>query len=130
MERDLPPRVVVTREGRGWQAEIAELGVRRRARTLYALDRRVRAVLTPGWVEYDFHTGDGALDGLVAAVRAARRVAEAAEDRAKGLTERVIALGPGLSVRDLAVLLELSHQRVHQLLRRVSQPAEGVNQAG
>jgi hypothetical protein len=122
--------VLVTREGRGWQADIAELGVRRRARTLYTLDRRVRAVLTPGWVEYDFHTGDAVLDRLVAGVRAARRIAEAAEERAKGLTEHAIALAPGLSVRDLGVLLELSHQRVHQLLRRAGHPAGGVHEAG
>ena len=130
MDRDLSPRVVVTRDGRGWRAEIAERATARRARTLYALDRRVRELLGSGWVEYDFHTGDGTVDRLVAGVRAARRAALAADDRARCLTEKVIVLAPGLSVRDLGVLLELSHQRVHQLLRRGGQPAEGVNGAG
>jgi hypothetical protein len=112
----------VTRDGRGWQAEIAERSVQRRARTLYSLDRRVRAVLVRGWVDYDFHTGDAELDRLVAGVRASRRAAQVAEDRARALTERVIARAPGLSVRDLGVLLELSHQRVHQLLQQSSPP--------
>jgi hypothetical protein len=119
---DAAPRVLVTREGRGWRAEIADRSIQRRARTLYTLDRRVRGLLVPGWVDYDFHTGDAELDRLVAGVRAARRTAQVAEERARGLTERVIARAPGLSVRDLGVLLELSHQRVHQLLQQTSQP--------
>ncbi len=122
--------MIVTHDGRGWQAEIAELGVHRRGRTLYALDRRVRELFPSGWVEYDFHTGDDTLDRLIAGVRAARRAALVAEDRANGLTRRLIQVAPGLSIRDLGVLLELSHQRVHQLLRRGGQPAEGVNGAG
>jgi hypothetical protein len=72
-------------------------------------------------VDYDFHTGDAELDRLVAAVRAARRAAHVAEERARGLTDRVIVRAPGLSVRDLGVLLELSYQRVHQLLQQASQ---------
>ncbi|TML22585.1 MAG: hypothetical protein E6G35_15325 [Actinobacteria bacterium] len=130
MAGELGPRVVVTRDDRGWRAEIPELAAQRRAGSLYALDRRVRGLLGRGWVEYDFHTGDAALDRLVAGVRAARRAAQVAEERARGLTERVIALAPGLSVRDLGVMLEISHQRVHQLLRRRGQPGEGVNGAG
>jgi hypothetical protein len=116
------PQVLVSREGRGWRAEIAELSVQRRARTLHTLDRRVRDLVGSGWVDYDFHTGNAELDRLVAGVRAARRATRIAEDRTRCLTEKVIMLGPGLSVRDLGVLLDLSHQRVHQLLQRGNQP--------
>lgn len=122
--------MVVTRDGHGWRAEIVDRHAYRRGRTLYAMDRRVRELLPPGWVEYDFHTGDDTLDRLIAGVRAARRAALVAEDRANGLTRRLIQVAPGLSIRDLGVLLELSHQRVHQLLRRGGQPAEGVNGSG
>jgi hypothetical protein len=114
--------VLVSREGPGWRAEIAELSVQRRARTLHTLDRRVRDLVGSGWVDYDFHTGNAELDRLVAGVRAARRTTRVAEDRARSLTEKVIILGPGLSVRDLGVLLDLSHQRVHQLLQQGNQP--------
>ena len=109
--------VVVSREGGSWRAEIPDLRVQRRARTLSALDRRVREQLGPGWVDYRFQTGDAALDRLVAGVRASRRAAELAEQRARRLTEQAIALGTGLSQRDLGILLQLSHQRVHQLRR-------------
>jgi hypothetical protein len=129
-EEYLGPRVVVTRQGRNWHAEIVELSAHRRARTLYALDRRIRELLPPGWVEYDFHLGESTLDRLVAGVRAARRAAIVADDRARRLTEQAIVLAPGMSIRDLGVLLDLSHQRVHQLLQRGGQPAEGVNGAG
>jgi hypothetical protein len=126
----LGPRVIVSRDGKSWHAEIADLSTHRRGRTLYALDRRVRELVPSGWVDYDFHLGASTLDRLVAGVRAARHAAIVADDRARCLTERVIALAPGLSVRDLGVLLDLSHQRVHQILRRSGQPTEGVNGAG
>ena len=130
MTGDPRPRVVVSRDGRGWRAEIAEPAIERLGRTLYALDRRIRDLLVPGWVDYEFHTGNEELDRLVAGVRAARRAADIAEDRARCLTDRAIAMASGLSVRDLGVLLELSHQRVHQLLRRGGQPGRGVTEAG
>ncbi len=76
----------------------------------------------PAQEDYDFHTGNAELDRLVAGVRAARRATQVAEARARCLTEKVIMLGPGLSVRDLGVLLDLSHQRVHQLLQRGNPP--------
>src|SRR2546427_232051 len=109
---------MVVREERGWCAELIEPRVMRRARSLYALDRRVREVLGPGWVDYQFRTGDAGLDRLVAGVRAARRAAQVAEERARELTEQVLELAGGLSNRDMGVLLDLSHQRVHQLVRR------------
>jgi hypothetical protein len=116
---DLNCRVVVTRVSNAWHAEIPKLRAQRRARTLYALDRRVRELLGPGWVDYQFRTGDPALDSLVAGVRASRRAADLAEEQARGLTGRALELAAGLSQRDLGVLLELSHQRIHQLRRAV-----------
>ncbi len=115
MAGDRNSRVVVVREGTGWRADIPDLRAWRRARTLYALDRRVRELLGPGWVDYQFHTGDAELDRLVAAVRASRRAARFAEDRARLLTEQILELAPALSQRDLGVMVELSHQRIHQL---------------
>ena len=121
MPEDLNCMVVVTRDDAAWRAEIPDLRVHRRARTLYALDRRVREVLGSGWVNYEFRTGDETLDRLVAGVRASRRAAQLAEDRAKVLTEQAVVRAARLSQRDLGVLLELSHQRVYQLRARQRQ---------
>jgi hypothetical protein len=123
MARSLSPRVLVLREDRGWRAEIPELRQLHRARTLYALDQRVRELLGPGWVDYRFRTGDPQLDELVAGVRAGRRAAAVAEEQARELTDRALDRASGLSSRDLGVLLELSHQRIHQLLKRTD-PAD------
>ncbi len=101
----------------GWRAEVPRLRARRSARTLTALDQQVRQLLSPDAAEYEFRTGDPVLDRLVREVRAGRRAARAAEEQARALTARVIAQAPGLASRDLAVLTELSHQRVHQLRR-------------
>jgi hypothetical protein len=111
----------VVREERSWRAELVEPRVVRRSRTLHALDRQVRKVLGPGWVDYQFRTGDAELDRLVAGVRTARRAAQVAEELARELTEQVLEQARGLSRRELAVLLDLSHQRVHQLVRRTDQ---------
>jgi hypothetical protein len=113
--------VIVTREANGWRAEFSDLDTVRRARTLYALDRRVREVLRSEWVDYQFHTGDPTLDRLITGVRTARRTVQAAEDRARELTDRVLEISAGLSGRDLGVMLDLSHQRIHQLLQRATQ---------
>jgi hypothetical protein len=114
-------RVRVVREEHGWRAELVEPRVVRRSRTLHALDRQVRKVLGPGWVDYRFRTGDAELDRLVAGVRAARRTTQVAEELARELTEQVLERAGGLSRRELGILLDLSHQRVHQLVRRTDQ---------
>jgi hypothetical protein len=123
MAQSLSPRVIVLREDRGWRAEIPDLRQLHRARTLYALDQRVRELLGSGWVDYRFRTGDPLLDELVAGVRAGRRAAQLAEEQARELTDQALDRASGLSSRDLGVLLELSHQRIHQLLKRTD-PAD------
>jgi hypothetical protein len=123
MAQSLSPRVIVLREDRGWRAEISDLRQLHRARTLYALDRRIRELLGSDWVDYRFRTGDPLLDELVAGVRAGRRAAQLAEEQARELTDQALDRASGLSSRDLGVLLELSHQRIHQLLKRTD-PAD------
>ena len=66
-------------------------------------------------VDLQFRTGDHVLDGLIAGVRVSRRTARTAQEQVRELTARVMARATGLTSRDLAVLLEVSHQRVHQL---------------
>src|SRR2546430_1701564 len=90
----------------------------RRRRRLVTLDQQVRDLLGTNDVDYQFHTGDGELDRLVMHIRSARLAAQRHEDRARRLTGQALALPGGGSIRDLALLLGLSHQRVHQLLRR------------
>ena len=112
-----PVVVMVSREVGGWIAEVAALGVLRRARRLVALDVQVRELLGTGDVDYQFHTGDAELDRLILRIRAARAASQLHERRAQRLTGRALALPSGGTVRDLGLLLGLSHQRVHQLLR-------------
>jgi hypothetical protein len=80
--------------------------------------RQVQKLLGADSVDYQFHTGNAELDRLVVQVRAVRSAARIYEARAQKLTERVLTLPSGGSARDLAVLLDLSYQRVHQLLQR------------
>jgi hypothetical protein len=113
-----PVVVMVSRRGTGWVAEVAALGVERKARSLVVLDRRMRALLGTDALDYQFHTGDAQLDRLVSRIRAARETAQRSEERALRLTEQALQLPSGGTVRDLGVLLGVSHQRVHQLLQR------------
>src|SRR4051812_42083425 len=126
MAGSMSPRVLVLREEGGWRAEVPDLRQLHRARTLSGLDRRIRGLLGPGWGEFRVRPGDPLLDELVAGVRAGRRTAQLAEDRARELTERVLDRTSGLSSRDLGVLLDLSHQRIHQLLKRSDPAGEGL----
>jgi hypothetical protein len=110
--------VVVTRDGREWRAEIPDLGKAHRTASLVRVDEWIRALLGPGWVNYEFHTGNAELDRRVDEVRAARRSAKVAEEQARRATRRLVADASrhiNLSMRDLAVLLGLSHQRIQQL---------------
>jgi hypothetical protein len=111
-----PVLVMVSRCGRGWLAEVAALGTVRRRRSLAALDRCVRELLGTGSVEYHFATGDARLDRLVVQIQTTRHATRRNEERVQRLVEQALRLPCGGSVRDLAVLLGLSHQRVQQLL--------------
>ena len=113
------PQVIVTRIDSHWHAKVPHLDFDRPVRTLYQLDRWVRFTFGPGWIDYRFHTGDRRLDRLVTQAREARREARRMDERARNLTLRVLAAADRsrLSTRDLAVLLAMSHQRVHQLQR-------------
>lgn len=115
------PLVRVTADERGWRAEIPDLDVSYRAPSLPRVDRWVRDLLglsLTRWVAYEFRTGDAALDRLVAETRVARFTAQLAEERARQATRDLLAHvvhHADLSIRDLAVMLGLSHQRIHQL---------------
>ncbi len=113
-----PVRVMVRRDGPWWRAEISTLGVVRQARSLLTLDRQVRQLVGTAAVDYQFRTGDTELDRLVVKIRAARLALRRHEARVRQLTGRALMLPSGASGRDLAVLLGLSYQRIHQLMRR------------
>jgi hypothetical protein len=117
-----PPQVIVTRIDRYWHAEFPYFDLAHQARTLFRLDRWVRDKFGPGGVDYRFHTGDTHLDRLIARARRARRVARLADERARQLAIQVLTTADQahLSGRDLAVLLTISHQRIHQLQRQRS----------
>jgi hypothetical protein len=114
-----PAVVMVTRTGKGWRAEVVALGVVRKARSLHGLHRQVHELLGTEAVDYEFRTGDAELDRLVRQVRLARAAIQLQEQRAQKLTGQVLTLPNGGSVRDLGILLGLSHQRVHQLLHQL-----------
>lgn len=125
-------RVIVTREDGQWLADVPDLeGTHTHARTLRALDRAVREAIVIGadlpddalgWVllDYDYRSGDAQLDADAAQLR--RRRAELAglagevEERTRELGSR--GVGAGLPVRDVAVMLGVSHQRVAQVAPR------------
>jgi hypothetical protein len=73
-------------------------------------------------VDYQFQTGDERFDRLVAGVRAGRRAIAVAEEQTRVLTEEVLRAASGYSQRDLGVMLELSHQRIHQIRQRAGEP--------
>jgi predicted RNase H-like HicB family nuclease len=124
--------VVVTREGDDWLATVPELpGAHTDARSLRTLDGYIREAIAviEGLAEgtesdlvldYEFHTGDETVDALVAEARQARHQAEAEQRRASELTIRaltqLVERSPSLSRRDTAALLDISHQRVQQLI--------------
>jgi hypothetical protein len=122
-------RVVVTRERDHWLADVPNLaGAHTFARTLPALDRAVREVIVLAadlpeeemqglCLAWEFHTGDPAVDEETARVRALRSEAERltarASDSTAAMARRLVEAG--MSVRDTAVLLGVSPQRVSQI---------------
>ncbi len=114
---EAPNVIVVSRNVEGWRALVA--GHRpMTARSLQALDRRIRAVMNGRPVSYQFRTGDEELDRLVRRLRTTRATAQRCEEKARRLVDQVVLLRAGLSQRDVSVLVGLSHQRVYQLAAR------------
>ena len=122
-------RVVVTREDGHWLADVPELpGAHTFARTLPSLDKAVREVVVLAAdlpdedmdsldLAWEYRTGDASLDQEAARVRALRAEAEQLTARASASTvamARELVLR-GMSVRDTAVLLGVSPQRVSQM---------------
>ncbi|HWE89974.1 MAG TPA: hypothetical protein VG317_10985 [Pseudonocardiaceae bacterium] len=125
-------RVVVTHEDGAWLADMPELpGAHTFARTLPSLERAVREVVVLmadlpdeaidqvdlGW---EFHTGDTILDRETARVRRLRAEAEKIHAEATASTARLARelIERGTSVRDAAVLLGVSAQRISQVAGR------------
>jgi predicted RNase H-like HicB family nuclease len=127
-------RVVVTREGAQWLADVPELeGAHTYANSLRKLDQYVREVIVLAGdlpdeamptldLEYDYRLGDEQLDARVRDIRARRVEVEELRRRLEEETEGIIGMTRAsnlvvLSQRDLAELIGLSHQRVSQLSR-------------
>ena len=127
-------RVVVTREGNHWLADVPELqGAHTYARNLPTLDQAVREVIVLAAdlpddampelvIDYDYHTGDPELDTTAVEVRRLRRQAGELAATAAAQTEQaaIRLVARGLSVRDAAALLGISPQRVSQLTAKAS----------
>src|SRR2546421_187404 len=79
------PQITVTRIESQWHAEVPALELDRQARTLFQLDRWVRCTFGPGWIDYQFRTGEAHLDRLIANARQARREARRTDERARDL---------------------------------------------
>jgi DNA-binding CsgD family transcriptional regulator len=122
-------RVIVTREGDAWLADVPELeGAHTFARTLPALDRAVREVVVMAvdrpdedmpalQLAYDYRTGDPDIDVTATEIRTLREQAGQLSATAAARTGAAAALlvDRGLSVRDIAAILGISPQRVSQL---------------
>jgi len=122
-------RVIVTREGGTWLADVPELkGAHTYARTLPALDRAVREVVVMAVdrpdedmpalrLAYDYRTGDPTVDVTAAEIRTLREHADqlAATAAARTSAAARLLIQSGFSVRDTAAILGISPQRVSQL---------------
>jgi hypothetical protein len=121
-------RVVVTREGDSWLADVPDVeGAHTWARNLPALDQAVREVIALAEdlpdgaedglaIDYDYRTGDVEIDRTTADLRASRARIEAESRRLEASTAAAARrLAKTLSVRDTATLLGVSPQRISQL---------------
>ncbi len=140
-------RVQVTREDGRWLADVVGLrGAHTYARTLATLERYVREVIVLAadleesmaeglQLEFDIATGDPQVDEATAAVRGARSDMALAAGRLQENTSRTARalVQAGWSVRDAAVVLKLSPQRVSQLTSstgdRRAKPRTGTERA-
>lgn len=123
--------VVVTREDAFWLADVPELeGAHTYSRTLAGLDRAVREVVVLAAdrpdddmpllrLDYHYRTGEPQLDDDATEVRALRAQADELSVAASSRTSRVAEglVARGFSVRDVAVILGVSPQRISQLTR-------------
>jgi hypothetical protein len=118
--------VEVTREGDLWLAAVVGLpGAHTFARSLSALHRAVAEVIVlmddlpdgaVDSVEFVYEYKVGVNDAAIARAREARIRAERAErESASAIRTAVAGLPATMSVRDVAVLLGISHQRVKQV---------------
>jgi len=132
-----PYRVVVRRDpddARFWLADVAGLeGAHTSSRSLATLDRYVREVIVlvdelPDdaedqlELEWDYRTGDSAMDKEARRLRSARAALDEAhralaEDTAQLASKLVVERG--FSVREAAALLAVSPARVDQLVRKL-----------
>jgi hypothetical protein len=113
-----PALVIVRRDAGRWLAEIAALGTVQKARTLVALDRRIRDLLGTNAIDYAFRTGNAELDRLITQIRATRAAVRQGEERIRHLARQALLIPSGGSGRDVAFLLGMSYQRVYQLMQR------------
>jgi DNA-directed RNA polymerase specialized sigma24 family protein len=122
-------RVVVTREGDSWLADVPDVGgTHTWAKNLPALDRHVREAIAlaedlPEGAEeglplaYEYSIGDPELDKLTAELRVERERVQRAERELAERTAQAAALlsARGLPMRDAAALLRVSYQRIAQV---------------
>lgn len=126
-------RAVATREGKDWLADVPELeGAHTFARTLPKLTQYVREVivLDEGLpdeamadldVDFVYLTGDPDIDRVAWQVRRDRIEIAKAEQALRSSTTATARklLGAGMSTRrDVATILDISHQRVNQIAKR------------
>ena len=125
-------RVMVTREGDAWLADIPDLpGTHTWAKNLPGLDRSIREVIAlvenlPNGAEpglslvYSYDIGDPELNAVTARLRAERARIQRAERQLAEQTAAVAAqlTQRSMSVRDTAVLLAVSPQRISQVAPR------------
>jgi predicted RNase H-like HicB family nuclease len=130
--------VSVTREGRTWLATVDDLpGAHTYARTLAALDRNVREVITlmadlpdeaasdPAafQVTYRYDLGTDTLDHL----QHSRTEAAGWQEKAAAISRQLVGdlVSAGVSRRDAAQIMGLSFQRVAQIAAEPADRARG-----
>ncbi|MGA8114033.1 MAG: hypothetical protein WCA46_10260 [Actinocatenispora sp.] len=127
-------RVVVTRENDAWLADATDVpGTHTWAKNLPGLDHAIREAIAMAEdlpegaepdlsLDYEYRTGDASVDALTSEMRTERAELHAAEQRlAKRTRDAAVHLTRrGMSVRDVAVLLQVSAQRISQVAPRTS----------
>lgn len=127
-------RVIVTREGSDWLADVPDLsGAHTFARSLAGLDRSVREVVVLAadlpdeamdslQLDFRYRTGNSAVDTAAVEVRTLRAEADSlVAEATQRTTESAQELAAqGFSVRDIAAILGISPQRVSQITARAS----------